>query len=196
MIASISGIVKAVRLNSIVVEVGGVGLVVHVSPRLAASYVVGTMASLHTSMAVREDSLMLYGFETSAARDLFDILQTVTGIGPKVAQSALSVYDAAELVAAIKSESAAQLERIPGLGKKGAQRLVLELKDKVGDFTAQAQSGVGNWRGQLTEALLGLGFTARDTESRLEFVAAEFKNISAEPIESLLRFALAAGGRG
>ncbi len=125
MIASLSGTIKAIRSQSIIVEVGGVGMLVNVSPRVSAAHAVGTSISLHTVLVVREDALTLYGFETAPARDLFELLQTVTGIGPKVAQSALTVYDTAELANAIKSENDAALERIPGLGKKGAQRLVL-----------------------------------------------------------------------
>ena len=120
MIASLSGVVKSTSLNSAVVEVGGVGLLVQVSPRVAASLTVGLSTHLHTTLLVREDSLTLYGFENSSDRELFELLQTVTGIGPKVAQSSLSVFDAPEIVSAIINEKATVLERIPGLGKKGA----------------------------------------------------------------------------
>ena len=169
MIASLNGVVKATALNSVVVEVGGVGLLVQVSPRLAASMTVGLSAHLHTTLIVREDSLTLFGFESAGDRELFELLQTVTGIGPKVAQSALSVFDAPEIISAILNEKPAILERIPGLGKKGAQRLILELKEKVKNFavhTADGKTSVG-WREQLTEALVGLGFTSRDTDCLL-----------------------------
>ena len=104
MIASLSGTIKVIRPGSIVVDVGGVGLLVNVSHRIAAAHVVGTAISLQTVLVVREDALTLYGFETQAARELFELLQTVTGIGPKVAQSALTVYETPELVSAIKSQ--------------------------------------------------------------------------------------------
>ncbi|MEJ0014894.1 MAG: Holliday junction branch migration protein RuvA [Actinomycetota bacterium] len=193
MIASLSGTIKAIRSQSIIVEVGGVGMLVNVSPRVSAAHAVGTSISLHTVLVVREDALTLYGFETAPARDLFELLQTVTGIGPKVAQSALTVYDTAELANAIKSENDAALERIPGLGKKGAQRLVLELKDKVEGFDQSVALQSGGWRDQLTSALLGLGFTARETQERIDHVATQFADRADQPIAELLRVALAGG---
>lgn len=193
MIASISGIVKLLRINTMVVEVGGVGMLVHVSPRLSANQTVGRSVSLHTVLVVREDALTLYGFETPDARDLFEILQTVTGIGPKVAQSALTVYDVPELVSAIKSENSSILEKIPGLGKKGAQRLVLELKEKLGAFVSTQSPVVGAWREQLNSALVGLGYSLRQSEERIETVAAQFGSASEIPIAELLRAALSTG---
>jgi len=179
-----------------VIEVGGVGILVSVSPRVAAAHVVGTSISLHTVLVVREDALTLYGFETAAARDLFELLQTVTGIGPKVAQSALTVYDTTELASAIKNENEAALERIPGLGKKGAQRLVLELKDKVEGFDHAVSGSSGGWRDQLTSALIGLGFTARETQERIDQVATQFADRADQPIADLLRAALTSGVNG
>jgi Holliday junction DNA helicase RuvA len=193
VIASISGIVKFLRINTMVVEVGGVGMLVHVSPRLSANQTVGRSVSLHTVLVVREDALTLYGFETPDARDLFEILQTVTGIGPKVAQSALTVYDVPELVSAIKSENSSILEKIPGLGKKGAQRLVLELKEKLGAFVSTQSPVVGAWREQLNSALVGLGYSLRQSEERIETVAAQFGSASEIPIAELLRAALSTG---
>jgi Holliday junction DNA helicase RuvA len=193
VIASISGIVKLLRINTMVVEVSGVGMLVHVSPRLSANQTVGRSVSLHTVLVVREDALTLYGFETPDARDLFEILQTVTGIGPKVAQSALTVYDVPELVSAIKSENSSILEKIPGLGKKGAQRLVLELKEKLGAFVSTQSPVVGAWREQLNSALVGLGYSLRQSEERIETVAAQFGSASEIPIAELLRAALSTG---
>jgi Holliday junction DNA helicase RuvA len=193
VIASISGIVKLLRINTMVVEVGGVGMLVHVSPRLSANQTVGRSVSLHTVLVVREDALTLYGFETPDARDLFEILQTVTGIGPRVAQSALTVYDVPELVSAIKSENSSILEKIPGLGKKGAQRLVLELKEKLGAFVSAQSPVVGAWREQLNSALVGLGYSLRQSEERIEMVAAQFGSASEIPIAELLRAALSTG---
>jgi len=193
LIASITGTVKSVRLGNVVIEVGGVGLLVNVSPRLAAAFTVGTTASLQTVLVVREDALTLYGFENHAAREIFELLQTVTGIGPKVAQSALNIYEAAEIVSAIKHEQAEVLERIPGLGKKGAQRVVLELRDKVDNFEASEMAALGSWRDQITSALIGLGFTARETQERIDQLSTQFKDVAGEPIGELLRAALAGG---
>jgi Holliday junction DNA helicase RuvA len=198
VIASLNGVVKATALNSVVVEVGGVGLLVQVSPRLAASMTVGLSAHLHTTLIVREDSLTLFGFESAGDRELFELLQTVTGIGPKVAQSALSVFDAPEIVSAILNEKLASLERIPGLGKKGAQRLILELKEKVKNFAVHSVDGKtsAGWREQLTEALVGLGFTSRDTDEALDLVSAHFgSSLPSTDIAALLKFALQTRGR-
>ncbi|MEN9324733.1 MAG: hypothetical protein RL414_487 [Actinomycetota bacterium] len=196
MIAMVTGVVKASNLNSVIVDVNGFGMVVHVSPRLSASLLVGSQAHLHTTLIVREDSMTLFGFESATDRELFELLQTVTGIGPKVAQSALALYDAPEIVSAIMNEESALLERIPGLGKKGAQRLLLELKEKVKGFAASPSRYQSGWRTQLENALLGLGFTARDTDSALEAVAEEFgSDITNTDISVLLRSALQSQGR-
>jgi Holliday junction DNA helicase RuvA len=173
--------------------VGGVGLLVNVPARISAGFTVGTTISLQTVLVVREDALTLYGFETSAARELFELLQTVTGIGPKVAQSALNIYETAELVSAIKNDQPEILERIPGLGKKGAQRLVLELREKVDGFDEGQTAVTGTWRDQLTSALTGLGFSARDAQERIDQLASQFKDVAHEPIAELLRAALSGG---
>lgn len=190
MIASLSGVVKAVTPHSAVVEVGGVGILVQISSRLSASALVGKTISLHTSLLVREDSLTLFGFETIDERSLFDLLQTVTGIGPKVAQSALSVFTYEEITHAIASENATTLEKIPGLGKKGAARLVLELKDKVLSSRSTASSPRYQWRDQLTQALLGLGFTQRESTDVLDAVVEQHPDAHSQSLETLLKIAL------
>ncbi len=198
MIATLSGTVKATTSNSAVIDVGGIGILVQISPRLSAALNVGASAHLHTLLIVREDSLTLFGFERQQDRELFEILLSVTGIGPKVAQSALSVYDAAEIVSAIMNEKPAVLERIPGLGKKGAQRLILELKEKVKNLntSTSGSSRAAGWRDQVSDALIGLGFTARDTEEALDIVAEHFGSEVAETdISMLLKFALQTRGR-
>ena len=200
MSASVSGVVKATTLNSAVIEVGGVGIQVALPARFAASLVVGTHAEIFTTLVVREDSLTLFGFDRTNSRDFFDLLQTVSGIGPKVAQSALSIYEPEELASAIASENSAALERIPGLGKKGAQRTVLELKDKVSDLVRTQGSGKSakaHWRTQLQSALIGLGFTARDAEATIDSVASDLgSKIDETDISELLKLALQNRGRG
>lgn len=193
MISSLTGIIKSLRLGTVVIEMGGVGLLVNVPARISTGFTVGTTISLQTVLVVREDALTLYGFETSAARELFELLQTVTGIGPKVAQSALNIYETAELVSAIKNDQPEILERIPGLGKKGAQRLVLELREKVDGFEEGQTAVTGTWRDQLTSALTGLGFSARDAQERIDQLASQFKDVAHEPIAELLRAALSGG---
>jgi len=127
-------------------------------------------------------------------------LQTVSGIGPKVAQSALSIYEPEELASAIASENSAALERIPGLGKKGAQRTVLELKEKVSELARTQGSGKSaksHWRTQLQSALIGLGFTARDAEATIDSVASDLgAKIDETDISELLKLALQNRGSG
>ena len=199
MIASLSGIVKGISTSSAIVEVGGVGILVNLSPRVVAGLHVGSHVSFHTTLLVREDSLTLFGFEDTKSKELFELLQTVTGIGPKVAQSALSVYDAPEIAAAIRSENGGILERIPGLGKKGAARVLLELKDKVSHFGESPASGKSltfTWRDQIEGALLNLGFTQRDCLETLDILAEEISHSDEkEEIGALLRRALQIHGR-
>lgn len=195
MIASLRGVVASVNLNSAVVEVGGVGILVHLTGRHAQTLRVGAIATLSTSLLVREDSLTLFGFESESERSLFELLQTVTGIGPKVAQSALSAFEVEALTVAIATENFAFLEKIPGLGKKGASRLVLELKEKVQSGTNSLHSVQGVWRDQLVEALTGLGFSTRESNDVIEQVHQEFPDAVNQPLENLLKIALQIRGR-
>ena len=190
MIASLTGVVKSVTAQSAVLEVGGVGILVQLTSRHGASLVVGRTASLHTTLLVREDSLTLFGFESIEERALFELLQTVTGIGPKVAQSALSIYESQEIQRAIAQENSGLLEKIPGLGKKGAARLVLELKDKVSATTGSLPPIKSEWRDQLLEALTGLGFTSRESSDAVESVNEQYPDASDRSLETLLKFAL------
>ena len=116
-----------------VVTVGGVGLLVHASPRTLAGLRVGEPARLATSLVVREDSLTLFGFADDDERATFEILQTVSGIGPRLALSMLAVHEPEALRRAVATDDLAALRRVPGVGLKGAQRLALELKGRIGD---------------------------------------------------------------
>ena len=140
--------------------------------------------------------MTLYGFESLQAKEVFELLQSVSGIGPKVALSALSIYDPQELFSAITTENASAIERIPGLGKKGAQRVILELKEKIPAFTqvsSASDTAIAPWRDQVLMALVGLGFTAKDAAARIEIVAQEITDPSSREVAELLRAALAAG---
>ena len=155
--------------------------------------VVGAHVEVQTSLVVREDSLTLYGFETLASRDCFELLQTVSGIGPKVAQSALSIYDPQELASAISSANASALERIPGLGKKGAARTVLELKDKMSDISqlTGSLSSRTQWRVQLGNALISLGYSQRESDQTIETLASDLgSKIEEKSISQILKLAL------
>ena len=195
MIAMLTGQVRALTLNSVVIDVNGVGMLVQISPRLGSSLTLGATTTLFTTLIVREDSMNLFGFESISDRELFELLQTVSGIGPKVAQSALSVLDAPELIRAIATEKTAILEKIPGLGKKGAQRVILELKDKV--KATKETSGNVDWRTPLHSALTGLGFSSKEIDKLFTQISAE---VAAEANEmsasELLKLALQIKGRG
>ena len=199
MISLVNGVVRSISLDKVIVEVGGVGLSLAVTQKTSAQLNIGVQAQLFTTLVVREDALTLYGFLEDGDRQLFELVQTVSGIGPKVAQSALSIYEPEELASAIASENSAVLERIPGLGKKGAQRTVLELKEKVNDVIRTASSGKNaksHWRTQLQSALIGLGFTARDAETTIDSVATDLgSKVDETDISQLLKLALQNRGR-
>ena len=181
MIASVRGPVTQVGLDHVVVEVGGVGMLVHTTPATASTCRRGSEASLATSLVVREDSLTLFGFSAPAERDMFETLQTVSGVGPRLALAMLSVMGPDQLALALSSGDTKALTTIPGIGAKSAERLVLELRDKVGAVrgtgtTATSGSPTGQagrepWRGQVTEALVGLGWSAKQAGDAVERVA-------------------------
>jgi Holliday junction DNA helicase RuvA len=180
VIASVSGPVAAVTPGSAVLEVGGVGMLVHCGPSTLAGLQVGEPAKLFTSLVVREDSLTLYGFATDDERVVFELVQTASGIGPKVAQAMLSVHAPDTLRIIFMTGDEAALTQVPGIGKKGAQRLLLELKERLGPPTGAAQgqpqngwtrAGLGSWRMQLLEALTGLGWSAREADDAVTAVA-------------------------
>ena len=187
MIASIRGEVLAIIDNSVVIDVGGVGISTLVVERTLQTLSIGAKATLHTSLMVREDSLTLFGFEDTQERDLFVLLQTVTGIGPRVAQSILNTLTVSDLRNAIGNESAAALEKVSGLGKKGAARIILELKDKVSGVNQRITTGDTGWQSSISAALSGLGFTGREIDQAISSVAVTALD---QPLEEKLRVAL------
>jgi Holliday junction DNA helicase RuvA len=180
MIASFNGTVAAITGEAAVVEVGGIGIAVQCTPHTLATLRPGQETRLATSLVVREDSLTLFGFASDDERAVFDILQSVTGVGPRLAQAVLSVHSPDAVRAAVATDDVGALTLVPGVGKKGAQRLVLELKDKLGTTSSSAnvlrlpgQQGVGAWREQLRQALTGLGWTGREVDEALAAVGPE-----------------------
>ncbi|HET7531172.1 MAG TPA: Holliday junction branch migration protein RuvA [Mycobacteriales bacterium] len=180
MIASIAGTVVATGTETAVVEVGGVGLAVHCTPSTIATLHPGDAVRLATALVVREDSLTLFGFATDDERVVFEILQSVSGVGPKLAQAVLAVHSPDAVRAAVATDDLGALTLVPGIGRKGAQRLVLELKDRLGAPTGSAPpaatgrtAGVGVWRDQLRAALTGLGWGAREVDEALAAVGPE-----------------------
>jgi Holliday junction DNA helicase RuvA len=187
MIASIRGEVLAIVDNAVVIDVGGVGISTLVVERTLQTLSIGSKATLHTSLMVREDSLTLFGFEDTQERDLFVLLQTVTGIGPRVAQSILNTLTVSDLRNAIGSESAAALEKVSGLGKKGVARIILELKDKVSGVNQRSITGDTAWQSSISAALSGLGFTGREIDQAIASVSVTALD---QPLEEKLRVAL------
>jgi Holliday junction DNA helicase RuvA len=179
MISSVRGPVLSIGLDHAVVEVGGVGLAVQAAPGTLAGLRRGEEARLATALVVREDSLTLYGFADGDTRELFGLLQTVTGVGPRLALSILAVLQPRELCRALAEGDTAALRRVPGVGLKSAERLVLELKDKVVAVApaahadaAPALRGVPG-RDHVVEALVGLGFAVKQAEQAVDTVLAE-----------------------
>lgn len=201
MIAQVSGTVASVAPTSAVVEVGGFGVLVLCSPGTAAELRVGAPATLATSLVVREDSLTLYGFASADERDFFELLQTATGVGPKLAQATLAVLSPDQLRHVIATENLVQLMKVPGVGRKGAQRLVIELKDKINtlgatDLPATVPApATPAWRQQVSQGLQGLGWSARDAEAACAEVEPLVRQDPATPVAVLMRAALQALAR-
>ncbi|WP_182905955.1 Holliday junction branch migration protein RuvA [Microbispora sp. H13382] len=179
MIASVAGQVAAIGADSAVVEVGGVGMLVHCTPGTLAGLRVGEPARLSTSLVVREDSLTLYGFASDDERTVFGLLQTASGVGPRLALAMLAVHAPNALRVAVASADIKALTMVPGIGQKGAQRIVLELKDKLGtpagavDAALNGSAAAPAWRDQVHSGLVGLGYSSRDADEAVAAVTAE-----------------------
>ncbi|MFF4581248.1 Holliday junction branch migration protein RuvA [Streptomyces sp. NPDC001389] len=200
MIAFVSGPVAALTPTLAVIEVGGVGMAVQCTPNTIAGLRTGEPARLATSLVVREDSLTLYGFADDDERQVFELLQTASGVGPRLAQAMLGVHSPDALRLAVESGDEKALTAVPGIGKKGAQKLLLELKGKlgaapvVGAQRAPAASGPAAWTEQLTAALIGLGYASREAEDAVDAVTPQAEAAIAAggsaPVPQLLRAAL------
>jgi holliday junction DNA helicase RuvA len=197
MIAFVKGRVEALTLTSAVIEVGGVGMQVWCTPGTLAALRVGEETSLPTSLVVREESLTLYGFASIDERDVFELLQTASGVGPKLAQAMLAVHDPDALRRAVSTEDLATLTAVPGIGRKGAQRIVLELKDRLGPPAAETtptasggQQPAAPWRDQVHTALVGLGWSARDSDAAIDQVAGDFAGDDDVDVAAVLKAAL------
>jgi Holliday junction DNA helicase RuvA len=200
VIASVRGTVAAVGPDGAVVEVGGIGLSVSCSPGTLARLRVGEAARLATSLVVREDSLTLYGFADDDERATFELLQTANGVGPKLAQTMLAVHPPRELRRAIATSDFASLTKVPGIGRKGAERIVIELRDRIGaiDHTPSEVGGVAAiapWRDQLAHALAGLGFSGKEAGDAIDVVTADLPEGEPPDVSALLRKSIQLLGR-
>lgn len=202
MISSVRGPVLSIGLDHAVIEVGGVGFAVLATPTTLASLRRGDEAQLFTALIVREDSLTLYGFTDPDARQLFGLLLTVSGIGPKIALATLAVLEPDKLRAALAEGNTSMLTQVPGIGRKGAERLIIELRDKVGALTSstpgpEVSANAELVRAQVTEALLGLGFAAKAAEQAVDAVLAKtvLSKEATRDTAAVLRQALTSLGR-
>lgn len=203
MISSVRGVVLSAGLDSVVIDVGGVGLLLHTTAATAASVSPGGKALLATTLVVREESLTLYGFADEDERAVFNLVQTVSGVGPRLALAMLAIHSPDGLRRAISSGDLVALTKVPGIGKKGAERIVLELRDKIGmpsgaASSAAPQSAGPDWAGQVRDALVGLGWSSRQADDAVEVVRptvtrTEFGDGS--DVSALLRAALRELGR-
>ncbi|MER8030554.1 Holliday junction branch migration protein RuvA [Streptomyces bauhiniae] len=194
MIAFVSGTVAALAPDSAVVEVGGVGMAVQCTPDTLAKLRVGQDARLHTSLVVREDSLTLYGFADDDERQVFELLQTASGVGPRLAQAMLATHRPDTLRRAVATADEKALTAVPGIGKKGAQKLLLELKDRLGAPLGAPAVGAPvsqGWRDQLHAALIGLGYATREADEAVTAVTPQAEAAGGTPqVGQLLKAAL------
>jgi Holliday junction DNA helicase RuvA len=207
MIASVRGLVLDVTSDAAVIEVGGLGLSIQCTPPTLATLRRGDQATVHTSLIVREDSLTLYGFADADERAVFDVVQTVSGVGPRLAQAIVAALRPDALRQIVATEDITALTAVPGIGKKSAQRLVLELKDKLGTPTGAVVGAngsqptsidlTGTWRPQVHAALVGLGWSSREADGALVIVAEEHgSEAESADVGVLLKTALRAMSSG
>jgi Holliday junction DNA helicase RuvA len=204
MIAFVAGRVASIAPDSVVVEVGGFGLQVYCAPTAISRVRVGEPARFATSLVVREDSLTLYGFADDDERMVFELLQTATGVGPRLAQAMLGVHPPAALRRAVATDDFDTLSMVPGIGRKTAQRIVLELKDKLAgaalsdDVVVLPNGGSAGWRESVHGALLGLGYSVREADDAVLGIAGDADAMMAAgdspDVGALLRLALRALG--
>ena len=192
MIAFVRGEVAAVTLTSVVVQVGGVGLELMCTPNTLATLRTGQTATLPTSIVVREDSLTLFGFVDDDEKQVFELVQTASGVGPKLAQAMLAVLTPDAVRRAVAGDDVRTLTSVPGIGQKGAQRIILELKDRIGLPVALAAGGAPApsepWRDQVQQGLVGLGWSAKDADKAIDAVADQAGDVP--DVAALLRAAL------
>lgn len=172
MIAHLNGTVAAISPDGAVLDIGGVGMRVQCTPGTLAMLKLGEQAQVATSLVVREDSLTLYGFASDDERNVFELLQTASGVGPRLALAMLAVHSPDAIRRAVSTEDLNALTMVPGIGKKGAQRIVLEMKDRLGPPGDTGDTLPGgkpaarapSWRDQVHSGLVNLGWPARDAD--------------------------------
>jgi len=198
MIAHLRGTVAGIAPDGAVIEVGGVGMRVQCTPGTLAELRPGEAAQVATSLVVREDSLTLYGFASDDERNVFELLQTASGVGPRLALAMLAVHSPDALRRAVSAEDLGALTMVPGIGKKGAERIVLELRDRLGPpgdggsaLGARPSPRQPSWRDQVASGLVNLGWPIRDAEAAIAALEEEgVASGDAVDVATVLRAAL------
>jgi holliday junction DNA helicase RuvA len=185
MIASLAGTVEALEAGAVVLEVGGVGYLVHVPVSVLSGLAVGRRGRLLTHLAVREDALTLYGFATVDQREAFRALVGVTGVGPRLALAVLSALEPDALRRVVATGDVGALTDVPGIGKRTAERMVLELKQRLGPPAEHLVVAAGSAIAEVREALIGLGYAPAEFRPVLDRVAG-----AGTSVEEMLRWAL------
>ncbi|MBA2416390.1 MAG: Holliday junction branch migration protein RuvA [Geodermatophilaceae bacterium] len=180
MIAGVRGQVLALGPDGAVIELGGLAITVQCTPGTLARLRLGETGRLSTSLVVREDSLTLYGFADDDEREMFELLQTANGVGPRLAQAMLAIHPPREIRRAVATADIATLTRVSGVGRKGAEKLIVELRDRIGSLSDDVPGATPGpitpsapWRDQLRQALVGLGWTAREADDAVTAVEPE-----------------------
>ncbi len=187
MLFHIKGILSEKRIDSIVVDVNGIGFELFVT---ATTYKdmpdEGGHVTVHVYTQVRDDDIFLYGFSTLREKELFKLLISVSGIGPKIARNILSGIQAEELINAIVSKDIARLSSVPGLGKKGAEKIVVEIREKIGNLQHTAQtSDTQTMFSDAVSALVNLGYKYQQAQTAVQLVLKEHQNSKIEGIIKL-----------
>jgi Holliday junction DNA helicase RuvA len=195
VIAFVRGTVASVGLSSAVLEVGGVGLELHCTPNTLADLRRGAEAVVPTSMVVREDSLTIFGFADEDEKQMFELVQTASGVGPKLAQAMLAVHSPETIRRAVASDDVKTLTAVPGIGQKGAQRIILELRDRIGMPGSGAERIAGRaapdlWQSQVHGGLVGLGWSGKEADKAVAAVTGEAEQMGVPDVPRLLRLAL------
>jgi holliday junction DNA helicase RuvA len=200
MIAHLNGTVAGISPNAAIIDVGGVGMRVLCTPGTLATLIHGERAELATSLSVKEDSLTLYGFATEDERNVFELLQSAKGVGPPMALAILAVHTPDALRRAVATEDLNALTLVPRIGKKGAQQIVLDMKDRLGPPGESdglpggkpAHQRAAGWRDQVQSGLVNLGWPARDADLAIAAIEEDGTIVGDEPVDvaTALRAAL------
>lgn len=186
MIGYLSGTVVSVNEKFMIIDTGGVGYKVFTTPNLLQQNTIGSVISLWIYTAVREDTLDLFGFDSESIQELFELLISISGIGPKSALGILSLADIGSLVYAIKNENIAYLTQVSGIGKKMAEKIILELKDKIEKLSLQHEHVEADHLRDVVDALLAMGYHERSIRETLRGIDTEHTDTSRIIRESLL----------